>query len=149
MGRDPIELNRDPRSLLDANVLRNVGESLQFRHGLVREAVYDDLLPDQRTALHAQLAAILQARVDAAPELSLSMLSRLAFHWSAAHHLPRRLVASERAGRRALTLGTAEAVAQFERVVAMWAACRTRKPWSAVPQDRTRALAVPGLPRPG
>jgi len=91
VGLERHQLNSDLRSLLDANVLRSVGESLQFRHGLVREAVYDDLLPDERAALHARLAAILQARVDAAPDASLSVLSRLAFHWSAAHDLPRCL----------------------------------------------------------
>ena len=31
------------------------GDSLEFRHGLLREAVYDDLLPDERTRLHAEL----------------------------------------------------------------------------------------------
>jgi DNA-binding CsgD family transcriptional regulator/tetratricopeptide (TPR) repeat protein len=119
-GVDRNRLNKDLRLLLDANVLRSIGESLQFRHGLVREAVYDDLLPDERAGLHAQLAAILHARVDAAPDPDLSVLSRLAFHWMAAHDHPRCLVASERAGQRALRLGTAEAVTQFERVLAMW-----------------------------
>ena len=33
-----------------------LGDSLAFRHGLLREAVYDDLLPDERTRLHASLA---------------------------------------------------------------------------------------------
>ena len=108
------------RELLDANLLRGAGESLVFRHGLVREAVYDDLLPDERVRLHGELAAILQARVDADASPSSALLSRTAFHWSAAHDLPRCLVASERAGKAALNAGTAEAVGQFERVLALW-----------------------------
>ncbi len=149
VGLDAIELSRDLRSLLDANVLRNVGESLQFRHGLVREAVYDDLLPDQRTALHAQLAEILQERVDAAPEPSLSMLSRLAFHWSAAHDVPHCLVASERAGTTRIEARHRRGVTQFERVVAMWDRVPDAEALGRSHQDRARALAVTGLPRPG
>jgi DNA-binding CsgD family transcriptional regulator/tetratricopeptide (TPR) repeat protein len=119
-GLDRGLLEEQLRQLLDANLLRGTGDSLVFRHGLVREAVYDDLLPDERVRLHAELAAILQARVDADSSPGSALLSRLAFHWCAAHDLPRCLVASERAGRAALNAGTAEAVAHFERVLALW-----------------------------
>ena len=96
------------RELVDANVLRSIGGSLEFRHGLLREAVYDDLLPDERTRLHASFAACLQARVDADPDPGLSSLSRLAFHWYAAHDLPHTLAASVRAGLAATRFGAAE-----------------------------------------
>ena len=66
------------------------------------------------------LAAILQARVDADPDPGLSVLSRLAFHWSAAHDLPRTLVASERAGMVAGDVGAAEAVTHLERALSLW-----------------------------
>src|SRR4051794_21480026 len=46
-GIDQVRLDAFLRDLLDANVLRRVGGSLQFWHGLLREAVYDDLLPDE------------------------------------------------------------------------------------------------------
>jgi DNA-binding CsgD family transcriptional regulator len=108
------------RELVDANLLRGTGGSLAFRHGLLREAVYDDLLPDERTRLHTDLAAILQARVDADPDPGLPVVSRLAFHWSAGHDVPRALVASERAGMVALTFGAAEAVTHFERALSLW-----------------------------
>jgi DNA-binding CsgD family transcriptional regulator/tetratricopeptide (TPR) repeat protein len=117
---DHAQLDTFLRELRDANFLRGVGGSLAFRHGLLREAVYDDLLPDERTRLHAELAAILQARVDADPDPGLSMLSRLAFHWSAAHDMPRALVASERAGMVAWKLGAAESVTHLERALALW-----------------------------
>ena len=48
-GIDPVRLDEFLRDLLDANVLRHEGDTLAFRHGLLREAVYDDLLPDERT----------------------------------------------------------------------------------------------------
>ncbi len=108
------------RELLDANLLRGAGDSLAFRHGLLREAVYDDLLPDERTRLHADLAAVLQARVDADPDPGLSVLSRLAFHWSAAGDLPRALRASEWAGMVAWKVAAAEAVTHLERALSLW-----------------------------
>ena len=107
------------REALDVHVLRQNGDSLEFRHGLLREAVYDDLLPDERTQLHADLAAILQARVDEDPDPGLSVLSRLAFHWSAAHDLPRTLAASVRAGLVASKVGAAEAVTHLERAMSL------------------------------
>ncbi|HEX4687552.1 MAG TPA: AAA family ATPase, partial [Nocardioides sp.] len=120
VGVDRERLNAHLRELLDANVMRQVGDSLQFRHGLIREAVYDDLLPDERTRLHHDLATILQSRVDADPEPRLSLLSRLAYHWSAAHDLPRALLASCQAGRGATDLGMAESVVHLDRVLALW-----------------------------
>lgn len=119
-GLDEAALDAYLRALLDANVLRNVDDSLEFRHGLLREAVYDDLLPDERSRLHTQLAVILQARVDELPDPSLSMLSRLAFHWSAAHDLPRTLETSVRAGQAATKVAAAEEVTHFERALSVW-----------------------------
>ncbi len=121
LGRlDHGQLEASLRELLDANLLRATGESLAFRHALLREAVYDDLLPDERTRLHGDLAAILQTRVDAELDPQLADLSRLAFHWDAAHDLPRALVASTRAGMVALKIGAAESVAHLERAFSLW-----------------------------
>jgi DNA-binding CsgD family transcriptional regulator len=119
-GLDHVQLDAFLRELRDANLLRGAGESLAFWHPLLRQAVYDDLLPDERTRLHAQIAAVLQAHTDADPDPGLSLLSRLAFHWSAAHDLPRTLQVSVRAGTAALKIGAAEALAHFERALALW-----------------------------
>lgn len=119
-GLDREGLNSQLRELLDANVLRKTGDSLAFRHGLLREAVYDDLLPDERRRLHAGFAAILQARVDADPEPDLGALSRLAFHWFAAHDPSRTLAASVRAAVVARKLGAAEEIAHLERALSLW-----------------------------
>ena len=48
------------------------------------------------------------------------MPSRLAFHWNAAHDLPRTLAASVRAGLAAKRLGAAEALTQLERALSLW-----------------------------
>jgi ATP/maltotriose-dependent transcriptional regulator MalT len=108
------------RPALDGHVLRQRAGVLEFRHGLLREAVYDDLLPGERTRTHAAFAEVLQARVDEQDEAPLSQLSRLAFHWSQAHDPARTLAASVRAGERARHFGTAESVTHLERAVALW-----------------------------
>ena len=77
-------------------------------------------MPDERTRTHARLAEILQARVDGDPSPRLSTLSRLAFHWNAAHDLPHTLAASVRAGVAAQRLGASEAITQFERALSLW-----------------------------
>jgi DNA-binding CsgD family transcriptional regulator/tetratricopeptide (TPR) repeat protein len=117
---DHTQLDPFLRELLDANLLRGTGDSLAFWHGLLREAVYDDLLPDERTRLHGEVAGILQARVDTDPQPGLGALSRLAFHWSAARDLPRALEASVRAGHAARMVNAAEQVTHFERALSLW-----------------------------
>jgi DNA-binding CsgD family transcriptional regulator len=117
---DDVHLDAYLRELLDANLLRGSRQSLAFRHPLLREAVYDDLLPDERTRLHADLAAILQARADDDPNPRLSLLSRLAFHWSEARDLPRALAASVRAGEAATRLEAPEGVTHLERALSIW-----------------------------
>jgi DNA-binding CsgD family transcriptional regulator/tetratricopeptide (TPR) repeat protein len=117
---EPHELDVLVRELLDANLLRRHGRALAFWHPLLREAVYEDLLPDERTRLHTALAEILQARVEADPEPRLSLLSRLAYHWSTAADLPHALTASDRAGSVAQRIGAAESISHYERVLKLW-----------------------------
>jgi DNA-binding CsgD family transcriptional regulator len=119
-GLDQARMDAYLREALDANVLRQAGESLEFRHPLLREATYDDLMPDERTRIHGRLAEILQAGVDAEADPGVAALSRLAFHCNAAHDLPRTLAASVRAGLAAKRLGAAEAVTQLERALSLW-----------------------------
>ena len=119
-GLDQTQMEGYLREALDANVLRQTGGLLEFRHPLLREVAYDDLMPDERTRIHGRLAEILQARVDAEPDPGLTTLSRLAFHWNAAHDLPRTLAASVRAGLTATRLGAAEQVTHLERALSLW-----------------------------
>jgi DNA-binding CsgD family transcriptional regulator len=133
-GLDPAEFDAHLRELRDANLLRGSADSLAFRHGLLREAVYDDLLPDERTRIHAGFAALLQARVDADPDPGLSAVSRLAFHWHAAHDLPRTLAASVRAASAAGRVGAAEEVSHVERALAIWDLVPDAEAVAGVPQ---------------
>jgi AAA ATPase domain len=72
-----------------------------FRHALVQEAVYDDLLPVQRPPLHAAYARALAARIEGQGDAGTAELGRLAYHWYASHDLGRALLASVQAGQAA------------------------------------------------
>src|SRR5439155_13630304 len=72
-----------------------------FRHALVQEAVYDDLLPVQRSPLHAAYARALDRRIEAGGGASAVERGQLAYHWYAAHDQGQALLANVRAGQAA------------------------------------------------
>ena len=57
------------------------GTSYHFRHALLRQAVLDELLPDERVALHHAIAAALTA--DPAVAVGIDRIAELARHWDA------------------------------------------------------------------
>jgi len=84
-----------------------------FKHALLREAVYNDLLPGERTRLHARLAALLNGVPGAAAEL--------AHHSLASHDVPGAFTASIRAGEEAERIGApAEAHRHYDQALALW-----------------------------
>jgi DNA-binding CsgD family transcriptional regulator len=84
-----------------------------FRHALLREAVYSDLLPGERTRLHGQLAALLADVPGAAAEL--------AHHSLASHDVPGAFAASIRAGDEARRLGApTEAHRHYDQALSLW-----------------------------
>jgi DNA-binding NarL/FixJ family response regulator len=87
------------REAIDRNVLvlGPAGRGYIFRHALLAEAIYDDLLPGERTRLHAAYVAALGAREHA-------NAADLARHALAAHDVPTAYDASVRAGCEAMTL---------------------------------------------
>jgi DNA-binding CsgD family transcriptional regulator/tetratricopeptide (TPR) repeat protein len=98
-----------------------------FRHALVQEAVYDDLLPVQRGPLHAAYARALERRIaqrGAPPGSGAGSAvehGQLAYHWYAAHDLGKALVASVQAGQAAESASAlAEAVEHYERALTLW-----------------------------
>ena len=92
----------------------------EFRHALVREAIYADLLPGEKTALHATFAEILQG----APDLGgggTTGAAELAYHFHQAHMIEEALPASIRAGEAAEnTFAYPEALQQYERALELW-----------------------------
>ncbi len=90
-----------------------------FRHALLREAVYGDLLPGERTRLHGVLAGLLadEERLAANPGTA----AELAHHYLASHDIPGAFAASVRAGMEAERLGApAEAHGHFDQALALW-----------------------------
>lgn len=117
-AHDDDSLDACLREAIDANVLRAVGEHLEFRHPLLREAVYDDLLPGERTRIHGVLAAAVQERLGETP--GLVELGLLAHHWYAAHDLPAAYAASVQAGLTARAYGGPEAIAHLDRALGLF-----------------------------
>lgn len=109
-GRSDGELEEALREAVDAHLLEAVGpNSYGFRHALMGEAVYDELLPGERVRRHAAFTRVLQARPD------LGSDAELAFHARAAHDLPVSLAAGIRAGDEAMSVGApAEAAKHYE-----------------------------------
>jgi DNA-binding CsgD family transcriptional regulator/tetratricopeptide (TPR) repeat protein len=93
---------------------------LAFRHELVREAAYAELLPGERRKLHAACARVLAAR----PELGESPASAaasVARHWDAAGEADSALGACLRAAGAAVSVhAPAEALVLYRRALALW-----------------------------
>ncbi len=102
-------------------------ERYAFRHALLREAVYDDLLAGERTRLHTAFAETLESRAGG----GAGNAAEIAWHWYAAHELPRALTWSI-AAASAAEYGYAfpEAVVEYERALELW---------DRVPDAETRA----------
>ena len=96
------------------------GEGYVFRHALLAEAVYAELLAGERVRLHTALAGALEAGLEAG-DAPASRAARLAYHWAAAGDQPRALTASLAAAAAAEGVyAFAEARLQLERVLALW-----------------------------
>lgn len=77
-GRRPITGAIDALLASKLVVRRTIGDGLQFKHALVRDAAYDTLLNEQRETLHARAATALIARADAGGDIAPELI---------AHHL--------------------------------------------------------------
>ncbi|GAA2866478.1 helix-turn-helix transcriptional regulator [Streptosporangium fragile] len=113
-GLDDMTFEDAMREIVSRGLLRLDGEyGYAFRHALLQEVVYNDLLPGERTRTHTEFARLLTLREGAAAEL--------AHHYLAGHDLAGALAASVEAGRRAERLGApAEAHRHFDRALELW-----------------------------
>ena len=112
-------------------------ERYAFRHALLQEAVYDDLLPGERTRLHSAFARTLE---------SIAMgpgghASELAYHWYAAHDIPRAFTwAVAAAIVDTESYAFPEALAQYERALELWD--QVPNPEALIGRDRIDLLAA-------
>jgi DNA-binding NarL/FixJ family response regulator len=115
-GIDEAELEVALRAAIDAHVLVPTGESgYAFRHALLGEAVYDDLLPGERMRLHTAYAEAVREL------LGTRGAADLARHALASHDLPTALLASVEAGDLAMASGGPdEAAGHFTKALEIY-----------------------------
>ncbi|TDD88955.1 LuxR family transcriptional regulator [Actinomadura rubrisoli] len=116
-GLDEAAAGEALREVVSHQLLVPAGTGYTFRHALLREAVYADLLPGERTRLHADFARLLAGPAGG----RRGSAAELAHHSLAAHDLPAAFAASVQAGREAQRLGApAEAFEHFDRALELW-----------------------------
>jgi DNA-binding CsgD family transcriptional regulator/tetratricopeptide (TPR) repeat protein len=101
--------------------LDETAERYQFRHALVQEAAYDQLLPSERRGLHAAYARSIESRSAGGGAAEASRLVELAHHYAAANDATRGLaVAMKAADASRAVYAYAEAARQYERAIELW-----------------------------
>ena len=93
------DLDAGIRQAVEMNILVTDGAGYAFRHALLGEAIYDDLLPGERVRLHAQYAAALREGT------ARGTAAELARHARLATDLDTALTASVQAGHEAMAVG--------------------------------------------
>lgn len=93
-----------------------------FRHALMQEAAYDDLLPGERRRLHRAFAeAVANRAVGSGAADAAAHYAELAYHWQATRDDARALEASVRAATAAMdAYAFADALRQFETALDLW-----------------------------
>ncbi len=106
----PDELDAGLRVLVDNHVFVMTGTGgYAFRHALLAEAVYDDLLPGERVRIHQRFARALDGRT------GVGVSAALARHARAAGDRSLAAIASQRAGDEAMAaVGPADAARHYE-----------------------------------
>jgi DNA-binding CsgD family transcriptional regulator/tetratricopeptide (TPR) repeat protein len=119
--REQGEIAAALREAIDRNLLlAGDDEVMRFRHGLLRELVYDELLPGERVTLHAAVAAAVES-VHVGLDIDAGVASELAHHWHEARDARRALPALLRAGEAAERMfGFGNAYAQYELALRLW-----------------------------
>jgi DNA-binding CsgD family transcriptional regulator len=116
---EPV-LDEALRHAVEEHVLVAGEGAYWFRHALLGDAVYDDLLPGERVRLHGRYAEVLSDCCGHSTPLGSA--AQLALHARLAHDLDTALVASVRAGDEAAAVGGPDEAAQhYERALALLA----------------------------
>lgn len=119
-GLPPPVIEDALRQAVDHNILRTAAGELRFRHDLMREAIYDDLLPAQRHRLHVAAAAAIEAD-ETIIDPPGARWGVLALHWKSAGDRTRALGASIEAAQWANLVGApSEAADHLETALVLW-----------------------------
>jgi ATP/maltotriose-dependent transcriptional regulator MalT len=120
-GIDPPQLQAALREAVAEQVLVAGEDRLMFRHALLREALYDDLLPGERGDLHLALARALDSRCADGDEQEAELAAAIAGHYAAAGDQPAALRATVRAALAARDVHAyGEAAVLAERALELW-----------------------------
>jgi ATP/maltotriose-dependent transcriptional regulator MalT len=118
---DGERLNVALREAVAEQVLVTEDDRFLFRHALLREALYDDLLPGERGELHLALARVFEAERAPDDEREVTLATTIANHYSAAGEQPAALRATVRAARAAECVHAyGEAADLAERAMELW-----------------------------
>ncbi|NGN95712.1 AAA family ATPase [Nocardioides sp. KC13] len=108
------ELDEALRTAVEQKVLEPTGSRYTFRHALLAEAVYDDLLPGERVRLHARFAEVLKETP------GLGAAAELALHAKHAGDLATALRARIAAAEEARSVsGVGEAAHHYEKALGL------------------------------
>jgi DNA-binding NarL/FixJ family response regulator len=109
---DEDDLEHVLREAVWHNILVAGENGYTFRHALLREAVYEDLLPGERVRLHAGYARIAAEN---------GTVASLAYHSFQSHDLPTALSASVRAARQAEDMrAPGRSLHHLEQALQLW-----------------------------
>jgi DNA-binding CsgD family transcriptional regulator len=129
-GWTEADLERGLREAIGAGVLvtDSTTGSYAFRHALLQEAVYGDLLPSEQVRLHAAYARVLASKTE-------GVAAELAHHCLASHDLVGALAASVHAAEEAAAvLAPAEALRHLSGALKLWE--RVPDPTAVTSTDR-------------
>jgi DNA-binding CsgD family transcriptional regulator/tetratricopeptide (TPR) repeat protein len=137
---DHETLHEALREAVDEQVLITCDEgTLGFRHALLREAVYDDLLPGERGELHLELARLLEERMGA--NVALEPATMIASHYAAAGDQPAALRATVQAALAAREVHAHGETADLaERALELWP--RVPEASAMLPLDHVELLTI-------
>ncbi|MBA3233165.1 MAG: AAA family ATPase [Propionibacteriales bacterium] len=144
----PIDLDHAIRAAVDSFVLLPLGDDgYAFRHALLAEAIYDDLLPGERVRLHRAYTAALSD-----PGVT-STAAEIARHARASHDLATAIRASIEAGDEAMSVAGPDEAAHHYQVALEMLADPQRAELDLVPADvvtlsikASEAVAAAGHP---
>jgi ATP/maltotriose-dependent transcriptional regulator MalT len=141
-GIEPGALHAALREAVAEQVLvADEPSRLCFRHALLREAMYDDLLPGERSELHLALARAFEDRADYENDRGVDLASAIARHYATAGDQPaalRATVQAALAAREVHAYGDAADLA--ERALELWP--RVPDADQTIPLDRVKLLTI-------
>ncbi len=113
------------RGAIEAGILVSAdpsgGPAFAFRHALLREAAYDELLPTEQVRLHGRLADYLAMQLTGDRQLDPAVVADFAVHAYHAHDQRRALAGSVQAMRVLAETGAyREALGHAERALELW-----------------------------